>query len=164
MRKEKSTPVSNFHFHFSTIVLSELTLALQGSKKRTAKSLCVTCMFCHNIHLTIPYSVLLQKKSVKIFDKHKYSQTCHPRLCHFLSSTIPFCKEGDIGVYSIVVLSFSSSGILVNSIFMCSIEVTPSPVVDSFSSLWLTNLICTHLSKTGQCNVQHNFTVSYINQ
>ena len=162
MRKEKSTPVSNFHFHFSTIVFSELTL--QGSKKRMAKSLCVTCMFCHNLHLTLPCSVRLQKKSVEISDKHKYSQTCHQRLCHFLSSTIPFCKEGDIEVYSIVVLSFSSRGILVHSIFMCSIEVTPSPVVDSFSSLWLTNLICTHLSKTGQCNVQHNLKVSYISQ
>ena len=112
MGKEKSTPVSNFHFHFSTIASSELTL--QGSKKRMAKNLCVTCMFCHNIHLTLPCSVLLQKKSVEIFDKHKYSHPCHPRFCHFLSSTIPFCKEGDIGVYSIVVLSFSSSGILVN--------------------------------------------------
>lgn len=110
--KTKSTPVSNFHFHFSTIAFSELTL--QSSKKRMAKSLCVTCMFCHNIHFTLPCSVLLKKKSVEIFDKHKHSHTCHTRFCHFLSSTIPFCKDGDIGVYSIVVLSFSSSGILVN--------------------------------------------------
>lgn len=162
MRKEKSTPVSNFHFHFSTIVFSELTL--QGSKKRMAKSLChlhVLSQSSLNITMFCSFTEIF---FFEIFDKHKYSQTCHPRLCHFLSSTIPFCKEGDIGVYSIVVLSFSSSGILVNSIFMCSIEVTPSPVVDSFSSLWLTNLICTHLSKTGQCNVQHNLKVSYISQ
>ena len=95
MGKEKSTPVSNFHFHFSTIAFSELTL--QGSKKRMAKNLCITCMFCHNIHLTLPCSVLLQKKSVEIFDKHKYSHTCHPRFAIFYPLPFHFVRRGTLG-------------------------------------------------------------------
>lgn len=45
--------------------------------------------------------------------------------------------ERDTGVYSTGVLSFFSSNILVTLILMCSTVVSSSPVVCSFSSVWL---------------------------
>lgn len=93
--KTKSTPVSNFHFHFSTIAFSELTL--QSSKKRMAKSLCVTCMFCHNVHFTLPCSVLLKKKSVEILTNINIVTLVTQGFAIFCPLPFHFVRRGTLG-------------------------------------------------------------------
>ena len=46
--------------------------------------------------------------------------------------------EGEMGVYSIVVFCFFSSGISLILISICGIAVSSSPAVCGFSSFWLT--------------------------
>ena len=50
---------------------------------------------------------------------------------------LPALMDGDMGVYSITVLSLFSSSISVILILMCDIAVSSSPVVCVFFSFWL---------------------------
>ena len=60
-------------------------------------------------------------------------------LLRVLNRVSSLCKkEGDMGFYGIVVLSFFSSGIAVILILMCGIVVSSSPAVYGFSPFWLT--------------------------
>ena len=87
------------------------------AERRGRQNACVdraiTCVFCHDLHLTLMFSALLQKDLFKerwslrqIFFKQNYCHTCHTRfavlfdlLCCCISSLWNFCTH-----YSKVIL------------------------------------------------------------
>ena len=97
---------------------------------------------CATDNLTRPKLSPTAARSCSELDTLKH--ICQNHLCNVslikeatARPNLPALMDGDMGVYSITVLSLFSSSISVILILMCDIAVSSSPVVCVFFSFWL---------------------------
>ena len=93
--------------------------------------------------LSCPFMISIgptrKKLSFWPYNKSFIDQASLVMMAHYPRSFLRYNhKEGDMGVYGIVVLGFFSCGISVILILKCGIAVSSSSAVCGFSSFWLT--------------------------